>query len=46
MRRPRVEVMPATVRGCDFFEFARKTALKTKGLRAIKVPENRKSHKL
>ena len=31
---------------CDFFEFGRKPGLRTKGLSAVKTPENQKSHKL
>jgi hypothetical protein len=31
---------------CDFFEFARKAALKTKDLCASKWPKNQKSHRL
>jgi hypothetical protein len=34
------------VRGCDFFEFARKLALKTKALRALKRLVLQKSHSL
>jgi hypothetical protein len=34
------------LRGCDFFEFARKLALKTKALRALKRLVNQKSHSL
>jgi DNA-binding GntR family transcriptional regulator len=36
----------AALRGCDFFEFARKLALKTKALRALKRLVNQKSHSL
>jgi hypothetical protein len=34
------------LRVCDFFEFARKGALKTKDLSASKWPKNQKSHRL
>jgi hypothetical protein len=36
----------ASLRVCDFFEFARKGLLKTKDLSALKWPKNQKSHNL
>jgi hypothetical protein len=40
------EPFAVTLRVCDFFQFGRKVALKTKDLSALKWPKIEKSHRL